>query len=186
MAVTIGLEEVGEYLNTETRRAIAAATRIPINAAKKTMKWLIDNSPVYSGAYRACLAIGIDELPSIDVTVATPDRFAFSDAWNLRGGSSLLTDISDVDRHFIAAHGPLLEPGGPWQDVKFLDRDFEAGDEIVIGNEIRYAQLVEEKEGFLITARAFQIMEVAVQKGIDDFNRRSDAATIGTGGDIVE
>jgi len=185
----ISFEEVSEYLHTETRRAFAAARTIPIRATKVGFKFLMDESPVFSGAYRACNAIGVNELPEIDVTIAAPGaggQGRSKKTGRFTAGSDSLINLSDAIRFYLHRTGQPLEFSGPWQDTSVLDKDFELGDEILIGNEIRYAERVEEEKGLLISARTRQVVEVELERLADDFNRRSDAATFGAGGDVVE
>lgn len=164
MAAVIEFQDVAGFLRTETRRALTAARSIPVDAARIGWEFLIgdDVLPVYSGAYKAALTVGLNTLPEI----ADSHR-----------------EISNVERHKIVRE---LGIGGFGEVPTMNDYDdatelFELGDSIIIGNDIRYADDVEQYKGYLISEQAQQIIDLAVERGIEEFNRRSEAATRGQG-----
>ena len=154
--------DVRNALVSETRRALAAAKRIPVQAARVGFDFLVNSSPVYSGGFRASISVGIGGLPPLPAELAA---------------------LTDDERHRRAREGDIFDPPDISQ-VLDLARDYELGDVISIGSDIRYADLVDARTGGLLSEQLDQIVELELERGIAEFNRRSEAAVRGTGGEV--
>lgn len=159
MPVFITPRQVLPFLRTQTRAALAAAERIPKLAAEDAWNFVLGRSELehlYSGAFHSTFVVGLnDNIPT---------------ARNL--------DIGDDERHEIARSGVVLEHPDPNMIDDVLE-NYESGDDIIIANEIRYADIADALFGGLLTVHAKQVAEATIAKEIAKFNARSLAATRG-------
>lgn len=150
-------KEVLPYLRSETRAALAAAERIPQEAARDAWFFVIDQSEIehkYSGAFHASFVVGLnDEIPPSEIG-----------------------EVSDDERHERHANQDYFVHPDPGMIEEVLG-DADLDDDIVIANEIRYADHADALFGGLLEVRAAQIAEATVAREVAKFNSRSLAAS---------
>lgn len=145
------------YLRSQTKAALAAAERIPKEAARDAWNFVLEASMTehyYSGAFHASFVVGFEDedLPE-----------------------SPYLDISDQERHDRHADDDQLEHPNPNMIEDILE-DLDIDDEIVIANELRYADKADALFGGLLEVRAAQIAEATVVREVAKFNTRSLAS----------
>lgn len=153
MAQKILPDDVLPFLRSQTRSATRAAARIPVEAAAAAFGVIVEAAHVYSGAFKASLRVGINELPEIP---------------------SDLAQIPNERRHRIA-RGQEALGFTPWTvgDVLAEIGDYELDDDIIIGSDIHYAEIADAVSGNLIRSRAEVIVQNAIDRRVRAFNARS-------------
>lgn len=157
-------------LRTETRAALAAASRIPGLAAQSAWDYLLGVSadapgawPVYSGASRASLVCGLNgDLPPVP-------------------GEVLQVTHDIEERRERAANQDYVEHPDP-DMINELIEDYDLDDDITIAindEDVPYLNEIENKYGLLIEVGAAQVAEERLAFEASKFNTRSVAAQKG-------